>query len=249
MTALEEITQQLAEQFGVSTNSAGDLLRALRQTAFKAQMTDAQLISLLIVAKQYGLNPWTKEIYAFPDKQNGIIPVVGVDGWARIINENPQFDGMDFTQDDESCTCTIYRKDRAHPVKVTEYMDECYRPAFKAKDGRMITGPWQSHKRRMLRHKALIQCSRLAFGFVGIFDADEAERIVESVEYDPEKQIEQPKEIEFCTDEKFQENKEKWKKIIEAGKTPEDLINRLSEKTRFNAVQIEEIKSWGEKND
>jgi hypothetical protein len=31
----------------------------------------------------------------------------------------------------------------------------------------------------MLRHKALIQCARLAFGFVGIFDQDEAERITE----------------------------------------------------------------------
>jgi hypothetical protein len=31
----------------------------------------------------------------------------------------------------------------------------------------------------MLRHKAMIQCARVAFGFVGVFDPDEAERIVE----------------------------------------------------------------------
>ena len=31
---------------------------------------------------------------------------------------------------------------------------------------------------RMLRHKALIQCARLAFGFTGIYDQDEAERII-----------------------------------------------------------------------
>ena len=31
----------------------------------------------------------------------------------------------------------------------------------------------------MLRHKAMIQCARLAFGFVGIYDQDEAERITE----------------------------------------------------------------------
>jgi len=29
-----------------------------------------------------------------------------------------------------------------------------------------------------LRHKALIQAARLAFGFSGIYDQDEAERIV-----------------------------------------------------------------------
>ena len=31
----------------------------------------------------------------------------------------------------------------------------------------------------MMRHKAMIQCARLAFGFTGIFDQDEAERITE----------------------------------------------------------------------
>ena len=40
--------------------------------------------------------------------------------------------------------------------------------------------PWKSHPRRMLRHKAMIQCARLAFGFAGIYDQDEAERIAEA---------------------------------------------------------------------
>ncbi len=42
-----------------------------------------------------------------------------------------------------------------------------------------VNGPWQTHTKRMLRHKALIQCSRIAFGFVGIYDEDEAQRIIE----------------------------------------------------------------------
>jgi phage recombination protein Bet len=168
MTAL--VVQQaakLASLFNIPESS--DLVAVLKATAFKGQVSDAQMSALLIVANQYNLNPWTKEIYAFPDKNNGIVPVVGVDGWSRIINENPQFDGMDFEQDEESCTCIIYRKDRSHPIKVTEYMSECKRAA----------GPWQSHPKRMLRHKAMIQCARLAFGYVGIYDQDEAERIVD----------------------------------------------------------------------
>jgi hypothetical protein len=39
----------------------------------------------------------------------------------------------------------------------------------------------------MLRHKAMIQCARLAFGFVGIFDEDEAERIREEINITPAK--------------------------------------------------------------
>lgn len=146
-----------------------DLIQTLKSTAFKAEATDQQFLSLLIVANQYNLNPWTKEIYAFPDR-TGIVPVVGVDGWARIINENKNFDGMEFIMDADSCTCKIYRKDRSHPTSVTEYMDECNRN----------TQPWKSHPKRMLRHKAMIQCARLAFGFAGIYDQDEAERITEN---------------------------------------------------------------------
>jgi hypothetical protein len=163
-----------ASKLATALNLGGEpeeLVGVLKATAFKGQVSDAQMAALLVVANQYSLNPWTKEIYAFPDKSNGIVPVVGVDGWSRIINTHPQFDGMDFQQDNESCTCIIYRKDRAHPVKVTEWMEECKRG----------TGPWQSHPKRMLRHKAMIQCARLAFGFVGIYEQDEAERIVESV--------------------------------------------------------------------
>lgn len=156
---------QMAERFGVEPER---MLVTLKATAFRGNVSNEQMIALLIVANQYNLNPWTKEIYAFPDRNNGIVPVVGVDGWARIINENPQFDGMDFEQDEESCTCIIYRKDRNHPIRVTEWMSECRRD----------TGPWKSHPRRMLRHKATIQCARLAFGYVGIYDEDEAERIV-----------------------------------------------------------------------
>ena len=32
----------------------------------------------------------------------------------------------------------------------------------------------------MLRHKALIQCARIAFGFAGIYDEDEGQRIREA---------------------------------------------------------------------
>ena len=156
---------KMAEKYSVDPDK---MLVTLKATAFKGDVSNEQMMALLIVADQYGLNPWTKEIYAFPDQRNGIVPVVGVDGWSRIINEHPQFDGLEFAQDEESCTCIIYRKDRGHPTSVTEYMSECRRDI----------GPWKSHPKRMLRHKALIQAARLAFGYTGIYDQDEAERII-----------------------------------------------------------------------
>ncbi len=76
--------------------------------------------------------------------------------------------------------CIIYRKDRDHPVVVREYLDEVYRMPFVTKSGYSVDGAWQTHPKRMHRHKATIQAARLAFGFAGIYDQDEAERINES---------------------------------------------------------------------
>ncbi|HIC4720815.1 TPA: recombinase RecT, partial [Salmonella enterica subsp. enterica serovar Minnesota] len=119
----------------------------------------------------------------------------GVDGWSRIINEHPQYDGVEFVYSDkmvrmqgakvdcpEWIECVIYRKDRSRPIRIKEFIDEVYREPFQGQ-GRngayTVDGPWQTHTKRQLRHKSLIQCSRVAFGFSGIYDQDEAERIRE----------------------------------------------------------------------
>lgn len=199
-TALQTLTGNLAKQFNMGDGS--DLTNTLKATAFKSgtQVSDAQMTALLVVANQYGLNPFTREIYAFPDK-GGIVPVVGLDGWSRIINSHAQFDGMDFDQDADSCTCTIHRKDRSHPVRVTEWMAECKRN----------TVPWTSHPKRMLRHKAMIQCARLAFGFTGIYEQDEAERILEADK--PRKINTETGEIEIV-DDGYQAFEDQWLPVL-----------------------------------
>lgn len=230
-TALTTLTSKLAAKLDMGEDGSS-LVETLKATAFKGQVSDAQMTALLVVANQYQLNPWTKEIYAFPDRQNGIVPVVGVDGWARIINSHPQFYGMEFEQDEESCTCIMYRKDRARPMKVTEWMVECKRANV---------GPWQSHPRRMLRHKAMIQCARLAFGFGGIFDHDEAERIIEKDMGAAEvvsSRPAQPAALPEYPQGAFLDNLPKWSAAIKAGKlTPDEVILRASTKGILTAEQ------------
>jgi phage recombination protein Bet len=175
------LVAKFADKYSIEANK---LMDTLKSTAFKQQgdkeVSNEQMAALLIVADQYGLNPFTKEIYAFPDK-GGIVPVVGVDGWARIVNEHPQCDGFEFAYAGETVEFSskqvpvwmevrIYRKDRARPVVVREYFDEVVRRNMQ---------PWQSHPNRMLRHKTFVQGARLAFGFAGVFDEDEGQRIVE----------------------------------------------------------------------
>jgi phage recombination protein Bet len=251
---------ELATRFDLPQSE--ELYNVLKATAFKGDVSDAQLSALLIVANQHGLNPWTKEIYAFPDKQNGIIPVVSVDGWSRIINSHPAFDGMEFKFSEEMVTmegaastahawteCTIYRKDRAHPTVIREYLDEVYRPPFKSKDGYMVKGPWQTHPKRFSRHKAMIQCARMAFGFGGIYDADEAERIIESgapamKQINPETGEITPKGLPPYSDDAFQKNLPAWRTLIEAGKrTAEQIIAMVSSKAVMTEEQIAMVKA------
>jgi phage recombination protein Bet len=148
------------------------LLETLKATVFK-QATNEELIALVTVANEYGLNPFLKELYAFPAKGGGIVPIVSVDGWNKMLVRQPDFDGIEFEMIDKedgtpfACTATISVKGRSKPMKITEYFDECHRN----------TEPWNNMPRRMLRNRALCQASRMAFGFSGVYNEDEAAAI------------------------------------------------------------------------
>jgi hypothetical protein len=94
-----------------------------------------------------------------------------------MANNHAAYDGITFVDrigDDGqlmAITAQVHRKDRSHPVEVTEYLAEC----------RQGTEPWKKWPARMLRHKAAIQAIRYAFGFSGIVDPDEADRMRPSV--------------------------------------------------------------------
>jgi phage recombination protein Bet len=169
------------------------LLQTLKDTVFKGA-NDSELLTLVVVANEYGLSPLLKEIYAFPAKGGGIVPVVSIDGWISMVNRQPQLDGLEFAwtgeEMPESCTCTIYIKNRTHPVRITEFYKECVRS----------TEPWKQMPRRMLRHKALKEAARVAFGFSGVTDEDEARdmiknadaRVVEPRSFPPPKKVDPP---------------------------------------------------------
>ncbi len=153
--------------------SEGGLMSTLKSTVFN-KASDTEFMALVIVCNEYGLNPMLKEIYAFPAKGGGIVPMVSVDGWIRIMNSHPMFDGIEFDYINDQSGKTIaieaiiHRKDRTRPIKVMEYLAEC--------QGQ--TEPWKKAPFRMLRHRSLIQCARVAFGFSGIVaEGDEGEYI------------------------------------------------------------------------
>lgn len=249
MAPLRRMTGMLADRLGLrvgSTEEIEELIETLKATAFRqreqnaAPITDAQMLALLIIANEYGLNPWTKEIYAFPDR-GGIQPIVGYDGWVRIINEHPQFDGIEFdiAPDGAQATCRIFRKDRTRPTEITEFLTECKRG----------TEPWSKWPRRMIRNKSVIQCARLAFGFA-LQDDEEgaiAAGVIPAIERgEGEQQRPAPAprapELPPYSAADFDKNLPAWRKLVESGKkTAADLLAMLSTKAAFSEEQRAEI--------
>lgn len=176
-TAIQNIKPQIkpgalavmANRLSVDPAKLCDTLKA---TVFKGASNE-ELLALTVVANEYDLNPFLKEIYAFPAKGGGIVPIVSVDGWNKMLIRHPSFDGIEFEMTDDqegnphSCTATIHVKGRSHAVKITEYFSECFRS----------TDPWKNMPRRMLRNRTLCQASRVAFGFSGVNNEDEAASI------------------------------------------------------------------------
>lgn len=242
-TALVSLSNKLAQRFGMEQDA--ELITTLKATAFKSRepATDAQLTALMVIANEYGLNPFTKEIYAYPDQHKGIVPVVGVDGWIRIVNEHPQFDGIEFEATPEAVTARIYRKDRTRPTVVTEYLDECKR----------ATDPWRNMPRRMLRHKALMQCARVAFGFA-LYDEEEAQAAAgtlidaatgEVIDNARRSAAPAPKpELPAYSAEDFAKNLPAWTKVVVSGKkTASALLAMLQTKATFSEEQKAQILS------
>jgi len=171
-----QVFKRCQERSGMSPESFVD---SITQTSLSALVTwsQAELEALLLACERHGLDPLGREVYMMLGGDPLVGPalvVVGVDGWSRILNTHRAFAGMQFRESPELIDgvpawveCTLHRWDRRVPTSVREYLVEV----------RGTSQSWLTHPRRMLRHKALVQCARLAFGLVGIYDHDEAQRV------------------------------------------------------------------------
>jgi len=117
------------------------------------------ILSLLRMMQNLHLDPLCDEIglTQYDDGQWQVF--ITIEGCSKLLNQHPQFNGLVFNQADtlidgvpEWIECSIYRKDRTLPTTVREYLMEV----------RSENSIWQKMPRRMLRHRALQQCVRLA---------------------------------------------------------------------------------------
>jgi hypothetical protein len=120
----------------------------------------ARTITLQLIT-QHRLDPKADEIDVVQYEAGQWQALITVNGWAKLINAQPSFCGIEFAESKEHdgaiprwMSCTIYRTDRVKPITVKEYLVEL----------KTEHPCWQVMPRRMLRHRAMQQCARLAFG-------------------------------------------------------------------------------------
>jgi len=117
------------------------------------------ILTLLRMMQSLHLDPLLEEI-SFTQYEDGQWQVfITIEGCSKLLNQHPQFNGLVFNQANtlidgvpEWIECSIYRKDREVPTTVREYYIEV----------RGENTIWQKMPRRILRHRALQQCVRLA---------------------------------------------------------------------------------------
>lgn len=184
-TDLDALVSENAKALGVA-------IEELRHWIHEAALPEAVLKIILVTAKRYQLNPLLGQIdweLHLDDSYEVYIPI---DGWITLIHRQPTFQGLRFDQSTETehgipiwMECTIYRSDLSHPFSVREYYVEL-------KTDHPI---WQQMPRRMLRHRTLQQCARLAFGITENLQSSQRPKTeyLISKHFSPTKQADSPK--------------------------------------------------------
>lgn len=113
------------------TQNNVEMLHTLRNTVAPG-LTDSEFALFAEIVKSTGLNPVTKEVWAI--KAGGRLQLMtGINGFLRIANSHPMFDGMEVEFEKEegrivAATAKVYRKDRRFPAVATAFMAEYGKP-------------------------------------------------------------------------------------------------------------------------
>jgi phage recombination protein Bet len=143
---------------------ARETIETIKQTVCKGA-TDAQLKIFLEVCRATTLNPFLREVWFVPSV--GIM--AGRDGYLAIANRHPQFDGMEtrVTRDEKNvpikAVCTVWRKDRSHPIICEAYYSE-YRKS---------SGVWSQYPSAMISKVAEVLALKRSFAINGVVTEEE----------------------------------------------------------------------------
>lgn len=156
------------------------MVQTLKDTVAKGA-TDSEFRMFIEVCKSTGLNPFLKEIWCAVPMKNGqrsygqVLIMAARDGYLRVANENPMFDGIETRVERDEKTkipikavCTVWRKDRAHPTIAEAYFSEYYKPGYGDKPG-----IWDTYKSAMIGKVAEVLALKRSFSINGVVTEEE----------------------------------------------------------------------------
>ncbi|MEY2875900.1 MAG: phage recombination protein Bet [Pseudomonadota bacterium] len=174
MMSIESIAVELAVRAG---------MRMTPETALAAVKTmvgdvpDWVLARFMLAARSTGLSLFGGEVYPAVREDGGLDAVVSLDGWVKLVNRHPEFQGvtfayspdrvassMDTHRPHEWVECAITKRGVPMPFVAREYFDEV----------NQRRGVWLTHPIRATRNAALVQAARYAFGLSGVGAAEES---------------------------------------------------------------------------
>ncbi len=160
----------LSQRLGVEK---GHMIETLKAQCFQnpANVSDTQLATFIQVAQSLNLNPLLPgQLYAYPGKNGGIVPMIGPDGVFKLLASNPEIEGWTLkheTQDKEMVCTAIIKHKRLGDISYTAYLSEW----------RVQSNPnWGSRPRHMLGIRALKHAARQIIHGIP-FDIEEREII------------------------------------------------------------------------
>lgn len=137
----------------------GHMIDTIKAQCFRAlrpeQVTDTQLAAYIQIANNLNLNPLLPGmLYAYPERNGGITPIIGPDGVFSLLSNNSDIEGWTTKHEkidgEDACTATIKHK-RLGDLSKTVFLSEWKVP----------NNPnWVSRPRHMLEIRALKQCAR-----------------------------------------------------------------------------------------
>jgi phage recombination protein Bet len=143
-----------------------EVIDTIKRTVAKGA-SDAELAQFLEVCKATGLNPFLREVWYVGATKT---IMAARDGYLRIANEHPQFDGIEsYTIDDPSGdplkgVCIVYRKDRNHPIKMEAKFKEYNKPK---------SNVWQQYPSAMIIKVAEVLALKRSFSINGVVTPEE----------------------------------------------------------------------------
>jgi len=151
----ERVLASASKKLGCTTSELSNWLNQVQHTPESVKQNALRLIN------KHNLDPFLNEIAINQYEDDHWQAFVTIDGWSKLINEHPAFNGISFTESEELVDgvptwmgCAIYRKDRVVPIEIKEYLCEI----------QTEHNIWKEMPRRILRHRVIAQSARIAFG-------------------------------------------------------------------------------------